>query len=187
MMIFVNVCSTWSIVELKTLFETWIKRNDVNGVSLFHLSYLIMLMDYLCSQWTPNLQIKYFTFDWSFYRLFVLNRGWKRYSLQILLFVYVSSTWSIGEIKTRFETWITRNDINGESLLHISYLIIHIAYLCSQKTQHVQINFLMFELWMNRPFVPNTAWKRDSLQMTIFENICSTWSMVEVKTHLRLE
>jgi hypothetical protein len=43
-MIFVNVCSTWSMVQLKTRFELSITRNDVNGVSLIHLSYLITLM-----------------------------------------------------------------------------------------------------------------------------------------------
>jgi hypothetical protein len=90
--IFVNFCSTWSIVELKTRFEPWIIRNDVNGVSMFHLSYLITLMAYLCSEWTPNVQVKYFMFDWLIYRLFVLNRSWKRDSLQIMIFVYVSST-----------------------------------------------------------------------------------------------
>jgi hypothetical protein len=49
-MIFVYVCSTWSIVENKTRFKTWITRNDVNGLSLFQLPYLITLMAYLCSQ-----------------------------------------------------------------------------------------------------------------------------------------
>jgi hypothetical protein len=58
-------------------------------VSLFHLSYLITLTAYLCSQWTPNVQMKYFMFDWSIYRLLVLNRGWKRDPLQIMIFVYV--------------------------------------------------------------------------------------------------
>jgi hypothetical protein len=151
-----NVCSTWSMVELKTRFETWITRNEVNGVSFlnffylinlpalttntkcpnqlfhvwfvylqticakygletwfspnndirkcmlymmhgsnknafwdmnnkrgrkwctfFHLSYLITLIVYLCSQWTSNIQIKYFMVDWSIYWLFVLNRGCK--------------------------------------------------------------------------------------------------------------
>jgi hypothetical protein len=132
MMIFVNVFSTWSIVELKTRFETWITRNDVNGVGLFHLSYLLTLMAYLCSEWAPNVQVKYFMFDWLIYRLFVLNGTWKRDSLQIMIFVYVSSTWSIGEIKTRFETWITRNDVNGVRLFHFSYLITLIVYLFSQ-------------------------------------------------------
>jgi hypothetical protein len=122
-MIFVNVGSTWCMVELKTLFQTWITRSDVNGVSLFHLSYLITLKAYLCSQWTTNGQIKYFTFDWSIYRLFVLNKGGKRDSLQIIIFVYVCSTWSIVEFETRFEGWMTRNDVNGVSWFHLLYLI----------------------------------------------------------------
>jgi hypothetical protein len=62
MMIFVNVCSTCSVVELKTRFESWITRNDANGVNMFFLSYLKTLMAYLCSQWAPNFQIKYFIF-----------------------------------------------------------------------------------------------------------------------------
>jgi hypothetical protein len=51
MMIFVNVCSTRRMVQLKTSFETSIKRNDVYGVSLFLLYNLITPMAYLCSQW----------------------------------------------------------------------------------------------------------------------------------------
>jgi hypothetical protein len=49
-MVFVNICSTWSMVQLNTRFGTWITRNDVNGVGLFHLYYLIILMAYLFSQ-----------------------------------------------------------------------------------------------------------------------------------------
>jgi hypothetical protein len=85
-MIFVYVPSTWRKVELNGL-ETWITRNNVNGVIFFHLSYLMTLMAYLCFQWAPNDQIKYFMLDLSIYRLFVLNRGWKRNSLQITIFV----------------------------------------------------------------------------------------------------
>jgi hypothetical protein len=115
MMIFVYVCSTWCIVVIRTRFETWITRNDVNGVSLFHLSSLITFMDYVCSQRTANAQINYFIFDWSKYTLFVLN-GWKRYSLQIMIFVYVYSAWSIVELKTRFETWMSSKHLRISSL-----------------------------------------------------------------------
>jgi hypothetical protein len=156
-MIFVHVTSTWSTVELITRFETWIKRNDVNGVSLFHFSYLITLMAYLCSQSTPKVQIKYFMFDWSIYRLFVLNRSWQRDSLLIMIFVFVSSTWSIVEIKTRFETWITRNDVNGARSFHLPYLITHMAYLCSQRTPNAHITYFMFEFLIYRLFVLNTG------------------------------
>jgi hypothetical protein len=134
MKIFVNGCSTWSIVQLKTRFEASITRNDANGVSLFHLSYLITLMAYLCSQRTPNGQINYFMLDWSINTLLVLNRGCKLDSLQILIFVHVCSTWSIVELKTRFEKWITRNDVYGVSLFNLSNLITLMDYLYSQRT-----------------------------------------------------
>jgi hypothetical protein len=138
-MIFVYVWSTWGIVELKTRFETWITRNVVNVVSLFHISYLLTLMDYLCSQITPNIQIKYLMFAWSIYRLFVLNTGWTRDSLHLNIFVYVCSTWSIVKLITRIETWITKNDVNGVSLFPLSYLIKLTSYLCSQRTPNAKI------------------------------------------------
>jgi hypothetical protein len=97
--------------NLQTRFETWIIWNDVNGVRLFHFSYLITLMAYLYSQRTPNVQIKYFMFDWSIYRLFVLNTGWKRVFLQMMIFVNICSTCNMVELKARFETWMTRNDV----------------------------------------------------------------------------
>jgi hypothetical protein len=110
-MIFLYVRTTCSVVKLKTQFEIWKAINDVNGVSLFHLSYLITLMAYLCSERTPNLHIKYFMFDWSIYTLFVLNRCWKRDSLQMMIFVVVCSSWSMVQLKIIFEAWITRNDL----------------------------------------------------------------------------
>jgi hypothetical protein len=102
-MVFVYASSTWSIVELKKRFKTWISGNEVNGVSMFHLSYLITLKVFLCSQRAPNVRILYFMFDWSIYRLFALNRGWKLDSLQIMILEYVCSTCSVVELRTRFE------------------------------------------------------------------------------------
>jgi hypothetical protein len=93
------------------------------GLSLFHLSYLKTLMSYLCSQRTPIAQINNFMLDCSIYTLFVLNRGRKQDPLQIMIFVYISSTWSLGQHNTRFETWITRNDVSGVRLFNLSYLI----------------------------------------------------------------
>jgi hypothetical protein len=184
LMILVNVCSTWSMVELKTRFEAWVSRNDVNAVSLLHLSYLIILMAYLCSQWTPNDQINYFMFDWSINRIFVLNRGWKPDTLLIMIFVNVSSTWSIVELKTPFETWITRNDVNGVRLFHHSHIITTTAYKCSQWTPNVQMKYFMFHWTIDRLFVLIRAWKRDSLQVMIFVYVSSTWGIVELKTLL---
>jgi hypothetical protein len=83
------VSSTCSVVELKTLFETWIERSDVYGVYWFHFSYLITGLVYLCSQWAPLVQIKYFMFYWSIYKIFVLSKAWKRYSLQVIIFVFL--------------------------------------------------------------------------------------------------
>jgi hypothetical protein len=121
--IFLNVCSTWSMVQLKTRFESWITRKDAYGISLMHLYYLITLMAHLCSQRTPNFQVKCFMFALTIYRLFVLNRGWELHSLQIIIFVYICSTWSIVELKTRLVTWLTRYDVIGVRLLNLSYLI----------------------------------------------------------------
>jgi hypothetical protein len=133
-MIFVYISSTRCIVELKTRFETFITRNDVNGVRLFQFSYLITLTAYQCFQWTPKVQIKYFMVDWTIYRLFVLNRGWKIDSIQIMIFVYVCSTWGIFEIKSRFETGIIRNNVNGVRLFHLSYL--KLLWLTSAHNRH---------------------------------------------------
>jgi hypothetical protein len=144
-MVFEYVCLTWSIVELKTSFETWIKRNDVKGVSLFHHSYLLTLMAYLSLQRKPNVHNMYFMFDCSIYRLFVLKRGWKHDSHQIMIFVYVCSTWSIVELKTRLETLTTRNDLNGVSLFNFSYLITLTAYRRPQRTPNVKIKYFMLD------------------------------------------
>jgi hypothetical protein len=115
--------STWIFVEFKTRFETWIIRNDLNGVSWFNPLYFITLMAYLCSQQTPNVQFNYFMFVWSIYGLFVLNTACKRDSLQMMISVNVCSTCCMVQLKTRFEMLITRNDVNGVCLFHLSFLI----------------------------------------------------------------
>jgi hypothetical protein len=130
-------------------------------------------MVYVCSQWTSNVQIECFMFDWSICRIFVLNSGWKFDSPQIMIFVYICSTWSIVELKTHFETRNTSNDVNGVRLYHFSYLITLMAYLCSQWTPNVQIKCFKFDWSMYRLFVQNKGWKSDSLQVMIFVYICS--------------
>jgi hypothetical protein len=121
--LFVYVCSKCSIIEPKKRFETWVTINDVNGVSLYNPSYLITLMAYLCSQRTPNVQINYFMFDWSTYRLLVLNTGWKCDSQQMVIFVNICSTCSVVELKKQFETFIAINEINGVHLYHFYYIV----------------------------------------------------------------
>jgi hypothetical protein len=181
-MIIVNIWPPWSMVELKTRLEEWISTNDVNGVRFINFSYLITLMVYLCSQWNSDFQIKYFMFDWSIYRLFVLNRGWKRDSLHIKIFEFVSSTWNKVEQKTRFETWISRNDVNGVSLFHLSYLITLMVYQCSQRTPNVQMKYFMFDWSIYELFVIDRGRKRDFLQIMIYVYVCSTWDIVELRT-----
>jgi hypothetical protein len=93
MLLYVNVCSTikafWDVNNKK--WRIWCKFVSPLSLKTF--------IAYLSSQTTPNFQIKYFMFDWSIYRLFVLNRGWKRDSLQIMIFVYIWSTWGIVDLK----------------------------------------------------------------------------------------
>jgi hypothetical protein len=154
----------------KARFVTWIIRNEVNVFSLFLLNNTdglpVLRMNTKC----PN-QL-----------LYVLNIGWKRDCFQVTILVYVFSTWIIVELKNHFEMWLTRNDVNGVSLFHFSYIITLMAYLCAQRTPKVQVKYFIFDCSIYRLFVPNTGWKFDSLQMMIFVNVCSTLSVVELKT-----
>jgi hypothetical protein len=179
-MIFVNVCSTWRIVKLKKRFESWIKRNDINGESLCKLPYLITLMAYLCSQRTPKVQIKNFMFDWSIYRLFVLNRAWNRDCLQIIIFVCMHD---VGHSWTKNVFWDVNNKKRRKwcKIVSPSLSKILMAYLCSQRTTNVQIKYFMYEWSIYSLFVLNTSGKSDSLQMTIFVNVCFTWGIVKLK------
>jgi hypothetical protein len=171
-MIFVYVCSTWrstwGIFEIKTRFEAWITRNDVNCLLLCHLCYLKTILAYLCSQRTPNVQVMYFIIDWSTNSLFVQNSGWKRDPFQIMIFVINCSTLGIDELKTRFDTWTTWNNVNSVSLVHLYDLITLLAYLCLQRTPNVQVKYFMFDSSIYILFVLNSAWKRDSLLKMIF-------------------
>jgi hypothetical protein len=139
-------------------------------------------MAYLRSQQTPNVQIKYLKFDWSIYRLFVLNRSWKLVSLQIMIYVYICSTCCLVEVKTCFETWITKNDVNGAWLFNFSYLMTIMTYLNSQRSPNIQIKYFMFDGSVYKVFVLNKDWKLVSLQIMIFIYVCSTCGIVEIKT-----
>jgi hypothetical protein len=72
--------STWSTVNLKRVWDVNIKKWRR---CLFNLRNLITHMAYLCSQRAPKVQLKYFLFHWSIYRLFVLNWVWKSNSFQM--------------------------------------------------------------------------------------------------------
>jgi hypothetical protein len=128
---------------------------------------------------------------WSIYRPFVLNTVWKREFVQMMIFVYVCSTCSVVELKTWFEIWIARNEVNGVIWFHFYYLIKfgsgHLAYLCSQWAPAVEIKYFMCDWSIYNIFVVNTGLKRDSLQMMILAYVCSTCSVVELKRNLKLE
>jgi hypothetical protein len=185
-MILVIVCSKWSVLPLKTRFETSITRNNLYGVSLLHFSYLITLMAYLCSQRTPNVQINYFMLDWSIYTLFVLE--WLETSLspnddiRNCLF-----DMKHGTSKNFFWSVNKKNDVYVVCLFHFSYLITLMAYVCSQKTPNAQFNSFMLDWSIYTLFVLNRCWKRGSLQIMIFLYVCSTWSIVDLKHVLRRE
>jgi hypothetical protein len=140
----------------------------------------------LCSSLAPCIVNKYVMCDWSIYRIFVVNTGCKRESLQMMIFVNVCSTFCIVELETCFEAWI-KNDVIILNLFHLSYLITHMIYVCSQWAPNVQVKYFMFDLTMYRIFVPNRGWKFDYLQIIIFVTDCSTWNVVELKTHFETE
>jgi hypothetical protein len=132
----------------KTCFETWITRDDVCGISLFQPSLFkntyglpVFTMHTTC----PN-QVFY---EWlvDLQTICAKSIG-KRESLQIIKFVHVCSTWGIVELKMPFETWITRNDLNGVRLFHLPYLITLTFYQCSQWTPHFQIKYSMFDWYI---------------------------------------
>jgi hypothetical protein len=127
MIIYLCVCSICSVVKLKTLFETWKARNDVNGVYWYYFSYLITVMALVikltCDHKTPIFETNYCMFDWAVYRIFVLNKAWKRDSPQMMIFVYICSTCSVDKLKTRLETWIANNEIIGVYWFNFYYLI----------------------------------------------------------------
>jgi hypothetical protein len=113
----------------------------------------------------------------EFYDWLMLNRAWKRGSLQIMIFVYLLDRrlcW------TKYTFWDV-NDIIGVSLSHLSYLITHMAYPWPQRTPNVQIKYFMFDWLIYRLFELNTTFKNNSVQMMIFVNVCSKWSMVYIK------
>jgi hypothetical protein len=72
-------------------------------VYVFNLSYLITFMAYLSSQRNPNVQIKHFMFDWTTDRIFVPNTAWKRDFFEKMIFVNISSTWSMVQLKRVLE------------------------------------------------------------------------------------
>jgi hypothetical protein len=83
--------------------KKWHKWCKINSPFSYNNTYglPVLTMDTGCTN-----QV-FLIFDWSIYRTCVLNTGWKRESLQLMIFVNVCTSWSKVELNTRFETWIT--------------------------------------------------------------------------------
>jgi hypothetical protein len=121
--------------------------------------YLITLTAYLCSHCSPNVRIKYFMFDCSIYGLFGLNRVLKLDSRQIMLFVNGCLTWNMVEIKTRFETGITKNEVNGLGLYNIFF-----NNKCETNIDHLR-HFLLFaslNAFLVEPYLMSSKYLRIS-------------------------
>jgi hypothetical protein len=103
-----NTC----IVAPRIVYLYWI-WSSITWSFLFNNCFGAGHCAYLCSLLVPMVQIRYFTFQWSIYTQFVLNKGWKLDSHQMIIFVYMRSTCSVVELKTRFERWIARTEVNG--------------------------------------------------------------------------
>jgi hypothetical protein len=151
---FVQVCSTCNVVELNTLFETWISRNVVNAVNLFLFPYSLTLSTYLCSQWAPNVQMNYFMFNWSVCRLLVLNRCWKPISHQMMIFVCyfdMQRSW------TKNELWAVNNMKCRKWCKFFSpfNLIILTTYLCLQWAPNIHFMYFIFDWSIYRLLVLN--------------------------------
>jgi hypothetical protein len=92
---------------------------------------------------------------WSIYRLFVLHTGRKLDSLQMIIIVNVCSSWSIFQLKTRFEASITTKDVNGVTFFHLPNLITLGLPVLTMDTKCP--NQVLYD-WL----VLNRGWKRDS-------------------------
>jgi hypothetical protein len=90
--------------SIKVAFCFVYKKEWRKWCKFVSLSYLITLVVYLCSQWTPNVQIEYFIFDWSIDKTFVLNKAWNNDYLEMMIFVIICSTWSMVEYKRVLRT-----------------------------------------------------------------------------------
>jgi hypothetical protein len=121
----------------------------------FTFLIVITALAYLCSQLAPLVQIRYIMFDWSIYRLFVLNKAWKPDILQIMIFVYVCSTCSVFGIKTRFETWITWNEVSRGKF--VSPFLFNNSYGLPVLTMGNKCPNHLFYVWL---VVLQTIWAK---------------------------
>jgi hypothetical protein len=72
--IFVYVCSTGNVVELKTLFETWIERNIINGVYSLHVQLIWAIYAQKSFRWNEYTPFTSFPAFQVWNRLFSSNK-----------------------------------------------------------------------------------------------------------------
>jgi hypothetical protein len=71
----------------------------------------------------------------SIYRLFVIYTAWKPDSFQMMIYVNDCCTLRKVELKTRFETWITRNDVNGISFSPLLFNNTYVLPVLTKDTK----------------------------------------------------
>jgi hypothetical protein len=104
----------------------------------------------------------------------------------MILFVHDWSTCNIVELKTHFENLIARIEVNSENTFHLSYLITLLALdmklTCAPHGHQLSKSSILCFIGRSTTYVLNTCLKREFFHMMIFVNVCSTCSVVEIKT-----
>jgi hypothetical protein len=116
--------------------KKWRKWWKLVSISLFNNCFGAGHYAYMWSQWAPTFETMFCMFELSIYKLFVLNSSWKLDSQQMVLLLYLCSSWSVVDLQTRFKTWKARNDVNGVYWFHFSYLIT-VWLTCAHNGHHM--------------------------------------------------
>jgi hypothetical protein len=116
---------------------------------------------YLCSQWEPNVQIKYFMFDCSIYRLFVLNRGCKLDSLSKEW--YSNCFFDMNHSWTKYAFWDVYNKKWRKWCKFALPFFFSNNYGLPVLTMDTKCTNQVFYVWsIYRLLVLNRGWKRVS-------------------------
>jgi hypothetical protein len=149
---------------------------------MFNLPYLITLMAYLCSEWTPKVQSKYFVFHWSIYRLFVLDTVWKRDSLEMMNIRNCFQDIKHVPTKNAFR------DVNNKKwriwYKFDSPFLFNNPYGLPVLTKNTQYSNQVFYVCLVdvQKICAKYEIKSESLDTVIFEYVCWTWSIVELNS-----
>jgi hypothetical protein len=104
-----------------------------------------------------------------------------RDSLQMIIFVNDCSAWSIVHIKNAF--WYVNKKKYSIWCKFVSLFLFNNAYGLPVLTMGTKYPNQVFYIywWIYWLFVLNTTLKHNSIQMMIFVNLYSKWSMVYIK------